>query len=263
MLKLLTALDIAMKKIQKMLIVLSALITMSIYADTFQPTFPKFNFVLSEQVKRHELKQLKAAQFNHGIHIPFYQIGVLHPWTEGFLYDDIACAKTGCRFHFSIVQSEAEKLKLFQIPGLGYILVPRDWHRFEAEVASNGSADFRIQNTQASQAIDMLNTANCYGCALTSGSLYFPKLQSLLDLEDYSGLIDHKKYLHLVYAKPNRTFFSYQIPKHPYRTHGVAFYQDQAGLNFQKIELTLANPKLANIILNFYNFQLHLSDHPQ
>lgn len=229
----------------------------SLWANEFQPHLPQFRFSEHEQIQYHEIRTHKNAQFADGLEIPFYQIGVRHPWNEGFLYDDLPCTQTRCRFDFEMKPAEAKQLKLLQVAGLGYILVPRSWHQFEAEVASNGSAHFIIQNAEKNQAIDWLNTAQCYGCALTSGNLYFPELQRRLDLEDYGSSSDTHHHLHLVYAKPNTTFFSYQIPKLKNKTHGVAHYTEQHGLNFQKLEVTVTNHQLTRVILNFYNQQLH------
>ena len=248
-----------MNDIIKILIFISCLSSLAVCADSFKPVFPEFRFDSTNQVKRYALKQVKAAKFANGVQMPFYQIGLTFVGEEGFQYQDIACADIGCQFDFAIHPSEAEKLKLFHIVGLGYMLLPRNWQRFEAESATNGSGDFIIQNAEATQAITMLNTAYCYGCALTSGNRYFPELQRLLDIEGYSGNKDSKQYLHLVYAKPDITFFSYQIPNHPFKTHGVAYYRYDGGLNFKKAEVTLANKKLASTILNFYNFQLKLA----
>jgi len=96
---------------------------------------------------------LGTANFKKGTKLPMYGISVQNPMEEGELNDFLDCHKESkaCTFNFSIPDAQKDHLQLVQIPDIGVVLVPSEWHEVYAASGVDGSTAF----TFYSQKIEM------------------------------------------------------------------------------------------------------------
>lgn len=225
--------------------------------DTFQPQFPQFSSNTINQKNYNQFHYLGEAKFPNNVRIPFYNVLVDNP-TDGdnsSINDYQNCSSLSCEFKFDLNADAAKKLKLIVIPNIGVTLVPRNWQKIEANVGANGTGSMLIKSPDQMQAIDLYDSAFCVGCGMRPATLYFPNLLKESVQNEFGGERDSKKFITLVHPNKYTAYFSYQIPKLTYKTHGVAKYTDQKNdFNFRVIRATLAgeNQNLTPIILNFY-----------
>lgn len=223
---------------------------------TFQPTLPQFSSTAKQRKADNQIYALGEASFAHDVRIPFYGVTALNPADDGLLKDFKSCSAQSCHFNFKLDASHAKQLKLFAIPEIGLVLVPKNWQDIDAHAGANGTGSALILSPDQKQAIQLYDSSLCVGCGMPYATLYFPALLKRSIENEFGGYKDSQKLLNVVYPSRQVAFFSYQIPKLAYKTHGVAKYLDDGDFNFRQIKVTLnqSQQHLAATILNFYHF---------
>lgn len=223
---------------------------------TFQPTFPQFSSHAKQRNAENQIYALGEVSFAHDVRVPFYGITALNPGDDGLLKDFKPCSAQSCHFDFKLDASHAKQLKLFAIPEIGLVLVPKDWQDVEASAGANGTGSALLMSSDQKQAIQLYDSSLCVGCGMPYATLYFPVLLKESIENEFGGYTDSQKFLNIVYPSRQVAFFSYQIPKHNNKTHGVAKYLNDGDFNFREIKVTLSQSQqhLAGTILNFYHF---------
>lgn len=231
--------------------------------ETFKPSFPKFYNSSAERKANNQLYYLGEAKFQDHVRVPFYGVTAENPADgdgEKLIRDFRKCTTQTCDFKFKLDASQAKQLKLLALPSIGLTLAPRHWQEIQSNAGANGTGYALIMSPDHQQAIELSDSAFCVGCGMGPATLFFPKLLKQSVEYEYGGYQDRNKLLTVVYPTKNVAFFSYQIPGLPYKTHGVAKYQDDGDFNFRNIQVIL-NPEQTNqqqalvrTILNFYHY---------
>ena len=222
----------------------------------FQPTFPQFSNTAQQRKAENQIYALGEVSFANDVRVPFYGVTTLNPINDGLLKDFKQCSAKSCHFNFKLDATQAKQLKLFGLPEIGLVLLPKDWQDVQADTGANGTGRALIMSRDQTQAIQLYDSSLCAGCGMPYATLYFPKLLKESIENEFGGYKDPQKLINLVHPSKQIAFFSYQIPKLNYKTHGVAKYQDGGNFNFREITITLdkSQQHLAGTILNFYNF---------
>lgn len=221
----------------------------------FTPKFPKFSSTQTQRQQDNQLYLLGQATFANQVSIPIYGVTAQSPVEDGLLKAFERCTANSCHYNVKIDAVQAKSLKILALPSIGAVLVPRTWTDVQANAGANGSGSALIMSPDGKEAITVYDSAFCAGCGMPNASLYFPQLlQRSLDY-DYGGMNDPQKRLTLVHPSKQVAFFSYQMPQHPSKTHGLAKYDEEDSFNFRDIHISLneKNQPFARTILNFYN----------
>lgn len=221
----------------------------------FKANFPQFSNSAKERKAENQIYPLGEASFANDVRVPFYGVTALNPMEDGLLKDFKSCSAKSCHFDFKLDAKQAEQLKLWAIPEIGIVLVPRNWQDIQSSAGANGTGSALIMSPNQKQAIQLYDSSFCVGCGMPNATLYFPHLLKQSVEYEYGGYQDPLKLLKIVHPSKQIAFFSYQIPKLNNRTHGVAKYQDEDTFNFREIKVTFdqSQQHLVGAILNFYN----------
>ncbi|ENU93796.1 hypothetical protein F971_00693 [Acinetobacter vivianii] len=222
----------------------------------FKPNFPQFSNTAQERKAINQIYALGEVSFANDVRVPFYGVTALNPADDGLLKDFKSCTAKSCHFDFKLAANLAKQLKLFALPEIGLVLVPRDWRDVEAHAGANGTGSALLMSPNQKQAIELYDSSVCVGCGMPYASLYFPDLLKQSIENEYGGYKDPNKLVNIVHPSKQVAFFSYQIPKLNNKTHGVAKYIDDGDFNFRIIKVTLdkSQQPLVGTILNFYHF---------
>lgn len=221
----------------------------------FQPKFPQFSDPVQTRKMHNQQYFLGNATFQDRVSVPYYGVTALNPIDEGLIEKIPKCHTQSCHFDFKLEEKYAKQLKLLYLPEIGVLLVPRHWQDIQTHAGANGTGSSLLMSPNHQEAISLYDSSLCAGCGYPSASLYFPHLLKQSLEYEYGGTQDRNKKLTLVYPNKTTAFFSYQIPKISYKTHGVAKYTDDGDFNFREIHVTFNqnNQSLVRTILNFYH----------
>ena len=221
--------------------------------DEFKPVFPKYNpspnihyKMLVENIGNVQLNQGKISAIGVAIDSPFSD-------DEGLYRDYQDCKLKACTIKFELNESLRSQFKIAFLPGIGSVLMPKEWIIKQADMGPSGVASAMIMSPKQDEVITIYNSSACIGCGMRPATLYFPKLIQESIKNEYGYISDPHKYINIVHPKNNVAYFSYQIPNYPNKTHGLAFYSD-GDFNFQEIQVSLKpeHQTWARYILNFY-----------
>lgn len=222
----------------------------------FKPIFPKFSNTAQQRQAENQIYALGEVSFANDVRVPFYGVTALNPADEGLLKDFKSCTAKSCHFDFKLDANLAKQLKLFALPEIGLVLVPKNWSDAEASAGANGTGSALLMSPNQKQAIELYDSSFCVGCGMPNATLYFPSLLKESVENDFGGYKDPQKLVTVVHPSKQVAFFSYQIPNLNNKTHGVAKYYDEDTFNFREIIVTLdqSQQHLVGPILNFYHF---------
>ena len=222
----------------------------------FKANFPQFSNSAKERKAENQIYPLGEASFANDVRVPFYGVTALNPVEDGLLKDFKSCSAKSCHFDFKLDAKQAEQLKLWAIPEIGIVLVPRNWQDVQANSGANGSGAALLMSPDQNQAIQLYDSSFCVGCGMPYATLYFPALLKESVKNEFGGYQDPQKLVNIIHPSKQTAFFSYQIPNLNNKTHGIAKYHDEDTFNFREITVTLdqSQQHLAGTILNFYNF---------
>ena len=222
----------------------------------FKANFPQFSNSAKERKAENQIYPLGEASFANDVRVPFYGVTALNPVEDGLLKDFKSCSAKSCHFDFKLDAKQAEQLKLWAIPEIGIVLVPRNWQDVQANAGANGSGAALLMSPDQNQAIQLYDSSFCVGCGMPYATLYFPALLKESVKNEFGGYQDPQKLVNIIHPSKQTAFFSYQIPNLNNKTHGIAKYHDEDTFNFREITVTLnqSQQHLAGTILNFYNF---------
>ncbi|ENW89949.1 DUF4850 domain-containing protein [Acinetobacter dispersus] len=222
----------------------------------FKPIFPKFSNTAQQRQAENQIYALGEVSFANDVRVPFYGVTALNPADDGLLKDFKSCTAKSCHFDFKLEANQAKQLKLFALPEIGLVLVPKNWSDAEASAGANGTGSALLMSPNQKQAIELYDSSFCVGCGLPNATLYFPSLLKESVENEFGGYKDPQKLVTVVHPSKQVAFFSYQIPNLNNKTHGVAKYHDEDTFNFREIIVTLdqSQQHLVGPILNFYHF---------
>lgn len=222
----------------------------------FKPIFPKFSNTAQQRQAENQIYALGEVSFANNVRVPFYGVTALNPADEGLLKDFKSCTAKSCHFDFKLDANQAKQLKLFALPEIGLVLVPKNWSDAEASAGANGTGSALLMSPNQKQAIELYDSSFCVGCGMPNATLYFPNLLKESIQNEFGGYKDPQKLVTVVHPSKQVAFFSYQIPNLNNKTHGVAKYHDEDTFNFREIIVTLdqSQQHLVGPILNFYHF---------
>lgn len=222
----------------------------------FKPIFPKFSNTAQQRQAENQIYALGEVSFSNDIRVPFYGVTALNPADDGLLKDFKSCTAKSCHFDFKLDANQAKQLKLFALPEIGLVLVPKNWSDAEASAGANGTGSALLMSPNQKQAIELYDSSFCVGCGLPNATLYFPSLLKESVENEFGGYKDPQKLVTVIHPSKQVAFFSYQIPNLNNKTHGVAKYHDEDTFNFREIIVTLdqSQQHLVGPILNFYHF---------
>lgn len=222
----------------------------------FKPIFPKFSNTAQQRQAENQIYALGEVSFANNVRVPFYGVTALNPADEGLLKDFKSCTAKSCHFDFKLDANQAKQLKLFALPEIGLVLVPKNWSDAEASAGANGTGSALLMSPSQKQAIELYDSSFCVGCGMPNATLYFPNLLKESVENEFGGYKDPQKLVTVVHPSKQVAFFSYQIPNLNNKTHGVAKYHDEDTFNFREIIVTLdqSQQHLVGPILNFYHF---------
>lgn len=222
----------------------------------FKPIFPKFSNTAQQRQAENQIYALGEVSFANDVRVPFYGVTALNPADEGLLKDFKSCTAKSCHFDFKLDANLAKQLKLFALPEIGLVLVPKNWSDAEASAGANGTGSALLMSPNQKQAIELYDSSFCVGCGMPNATLYFPNLLKESVENEFGGYKDPQKLVTVVHPSKQVAFFSYQIPNLNNKTHGVAKYHDEDTFNFREIIVTLdqSQQHLVGPILNFYHF---------
>jgi len=222
----------------------------------FKPIFPKFSNTAQERKAENQIYALGEVSFANDVRVPFYGVTALNPADDGLLKDFKSCTAKSCHFDFKLDANLAKQLKLFALPEIGLVLVPKNWSDAEASAGANGTGSGLLMSPNQKQAIELYDSSFCVGCGMPNATLYFPSLLKESVENEFGGYKDSQKLINVVHPSKQVAFFSYQIPNLNNKTHGVAKYHDEDTFNFREIIVTLdqSQQHLVGPILNFYHF---------
>lgn len=237
------------------LLVLSATLTHA-EVSSFKPIFPKFSNTAQQRQAENQIYTLGEVSFANDVRVPFYGVTALNPADDGLLKDFKSCTAKSCHFDFKLEPNQAKQLKLFALPEIGLVLVPKNWSDAEASAGANGTGSALLMSPNQKQAIELYDSSFCVGCGMPNATLYFPNLLKESVENEFGGYKDSQKLINVVHPSKQVAFFSYQIPNLNNKTHGVAKYYDEDTFNFREIIVTLdkSQQHLVGPILNFYHF---------
>lgn len=206
-----------------------------------------------QQQQLHPVSQVGYASFKNNVKVPVFTIGVPDTIEDGIRYNDTHC-KTGCYFNMSLNPQLASQVKVFNLIGNGFILVPRQWNRFEAQLGVNGNAVFKIQSNDGKSTLMTYDVPACVGCGVDSASIYFPEANQRNKKVFQTFYTGNNANLKTVRANKETVYFQYQLPNH-FQTNGVAKYRPNEDELFNMLRITLPKEQkeLARQILNFYS----------
>ncbi|MCU4338542.1 DUF4850 domain-containing protein [Acinetobacter dispersus] len=222
----------------------------------FKPIFPIFSNTAQQRQAENQIYALGEVSFSNDVRVPFYGVTALNPADDGLLKDFKSCTAKSCHFDFKLDANQAKQLKLFALPEIGLVLVPKNWSDAEASAGANGTGSALLMSPNQKQAIELYDSSFCVGCGMPNATLYFPSLLKESVENDFGGYKDPQKLVTVVHPSKQVAFFSYQIPNLNNKTHGVAKYYDEDTFNFREIIVTLdqSQQHLVGPILNFYHF---------
>ncbi|CAM4369868.1 hypothetical protein F901_00313 [Acinetobacter dispersus] len=222
----------------------------------FKPIFPKFSNTAQQRQAENQIYALGEVSFANDVRVPFYGVTALNPADDGLLKDFKSCTAKSCHFDFKLDANQAKQLKLFALPEIGLVLVPKNWSDAEASAGANGTGSALLMSPNQKQAIELYDSSFCVGCGMPNATLYFPNLLKESIQNEFGGYKDPQKLVTVVHPSKQVAFFSYQIPNLNNKTHGVAKYHDEDTFNFREIIVTLdqSQQHLVGPILNFYHF---------
>ncbi|MEB3791650.1 DUF4850 domain-containing protein [Acinetobacter sp. IK40] len=222
----------------------------------FKPIFPKFSNTAQERKAENQIYALGEVSFANDVRVPFYGVTALNPADDGLLKDFKSCTAKSCHFDFKLDAHQAKQLKLFALPEIGLVLVPKNWSDAEASAGANGTGSALLMSPNQKQAIELYDSSFCVGCGMPNATLYFPNLLKESIQNEFGGYKDPQKLVTVVHPSKQVAFFSYQIANFNNKTHGVAKYYDEDTFNFREIIVTLdqSQQHLVGPILNFYHF---------
>ncbi|MCH7394897.1 DUF4850 domain-containing protein [Acinetobacter dispersus] len=222
----------------------------------FKPIFPKFSNTAQQRQAENQIYALGEVSFANDVRVPFYGVTALNPADDGLLKDFKNCTAKSCHFDFKLDANQAKQLKLFALPEIGLVLVPKNWSDAEASAGANGTGSALLMSPNQKQAIELYDSSFCVGCGMPNATLYFPNLLKESIQNEFGGYKDPQKLVTVVHPSKQVAFFSYQIPNLNNKTHGVAKYHDEDTFNFREIIVTLdqSQQHLVGPILNFYHF---------
>lgn len=222
----------------------------------FKPIFPKFSNTAQQRQAENQIYALGEVSFAKDVRVPFYGVTALNPADDGLLKDFKSCTAKSCHFDFKLDANLAKQLKLFALPEIGLVLVPKNWIDAEASAGANGTGSALLMSPNQKQAIELYDSSFCVGCGMPNATLYFPNLLKESVENEFGGYKDPQKLVTVVHPSKQVAFFSYQIPNLNNKTHGVAKYHDEDTFNFREIIVTLdqSQQHLVGPILNFYHF---------
>ncbi|ENX39449.1 DUF4850 domain-containing protein [Acinetobacter sp. NIPH 2100] len=222
----------------------------------FTPVFPKFSNTAQERKAINQIYALGEVSFANDVRVPFYGVTALNPADDGLLKDFKSCTAKSCHFDFKLAPNLAKQLKLFALPEIGLVLVPKDWRDAEASAGANGTGSALLMSPNQKQAIELYDSSFCVGCGMPNATLYFPSLLKESVENEFGGYKDSQKLINVVHPSKQVAFFSYQIPNLNNKTHGVAKYHDEDTFDFREIIVTLdkSQQHLLGPVLNFYHF---------
>ncbi|WP_151715078.1 DUF4850 domain-containing protein [Acinetobacter sp. TUM15071] len=222
----------------------------------FKPIFPKFSNTAQQRQAENQIYALGEVSFANDVRVPFYGVTALNPADDGLLKDFKSCTAKSCHFDFKLDANQAKQLKLFALPEIGLVLVPKNWSDAEASAGANGTGSALLMSPNQKQAIELYDSSFCVGCGMPNATLYFPSLLKESIQNEFGGYKDPQKLVTVVHPSKQVAFFSYQIPNLNNKTHGVAKYHDEDTFNFREIIVTLdqSQQHLVGPILNFYHF---------
>ena len=224
--------------------------------DNFKPIFPKFSNTAQQRQAENHIYALGEVSFANDVRVPFYGVTALNPADDGLLKDFKSCTAKSCHFDFKLDANLSKQLKLFALPEIGLVLVPKNWSDAEASAGANGTGSALLMSPNQKQAIELYDSSFCVGCGMPNATLYFPNLLKQSIENEFGGYKDPQKLVTVVHPSKQVAFFSYQIPNLNNKTHGVAKYHDEDTFNFREIIVTLdqSQQHLVGPILNFYHF---------
>ncbi|WP_336042173.1 DUF4850 domain-containing protein [Acinetobacter dispersus] len=222
----------------------------------FKPIFPKFSNTAQQRQAENQIYALGEVSFANDVRVPFYGVTALNPADDGLLKDFKSCTAKRCHFDFKLDANLAKQLKLFALPEIGPVLVPKNWSDAEASAGANGTGSALLMSPNQKQAIELYDSSFCVGCGMPNATLYFPNLLKESVGNEFGGYKDPQKLVTVVHPSKQVAFFSYQTPNLNNKTHGVAKYHDEDTFNFREIIVTLdqSQQHLVGPILNFYHF---------
>ena len=207
---------------------------------------------------------LGNASFKNGVQLPMYGITVENPIEGGVLKDFTDChhAAPKCRFNMSIPPALKGRLQLIQVPTVGVMLVPRDWHFVHAAVGVDGSASVGVYaqpkdgfSAKASY-FSYYTAGGCVGCAYSSAAVYFDNAIRLAQENGFSVALRPAN-LHLVKVNAKKAIFSRPISD-VLEMNGVAYFDPSNDDSYleKTVILPVTERALATVLLNFKGLPL-------